>query len=104
MATDTQIAALQKARAARRRRSIKDPLEKALADPRSYVKAVRAKCWDCLGRPGSRTRDREILACEADHCPLWHLRCRIVQSAAKREACRMASETTSGYDPAEMSE
>lgn len=51
-----------------------DPLEKAAANPKSKALAIKAKCYDCVGRdadPGWRDRVR---GCQIMICPLWNVR------------------------------
>lgn len=55
-----------------------DHLERAARQPHSITAAIRAMCWECVGRTNSRQNSararREIAACTAWGCPLWGLR------------------------------
>ena len=46
-----------------------NPVEKALANPKSLRMAINANCWEC-----SCEQINEIRFCTATSCPLWHLR------------------------------
>lgn len=50
------------------------PTEKALADPASRPKAIRATCYECLGAEDCPNIRDEIAFCTAWGCALWHLR------------------------------
>jgi hypothetical protein len=56
----------------RRRRP--NPLDEALAKPKSRVLAIRAKCWDCEGRGADPGWQRRVRECVVESCPLWHVR------------------------------
>lgn len=55
-----------------KRGEVLDPMQKALANPRSPKMAIRAMCWQCEGGfadPGVRQR---VGACAKEgSCPLW---------------------------------
>ena len=57
--------------------NLKNPILKALNNPKSRSAAIAAKCCDCVGcdlnrlEPGFRTTIRE---CEDYHCPLHSFR------------------------------
>lgn len=53
---------------------ILNPTEKALADPKSRSKAIRATCYECLGAEDCPNVRNEIGHCMAFDCALWHLR------------------------------
>lgn len=50
------------------------PTEKALADPASYPKAIRAACYECLGGEDCPNIRDQIAYCTAWDCALWHRR------------------------------
>jgi hypothetical protein len=50
------------------------PTEKALADPKSRSKAIRATCFECLGGEECPNVRREVGRCTAFDCALWHMR------------------------------
>lgn len=50
------------------------PTEKALADPASRPKAIRAACHECLGGEDCTNIRDEIAFCTAWSCALWHRR------------------------------
>lgn len=50
------------------------PTEKALADPGSRHKAIRAACYECLGGSDCPNVRHEIAYCTGWDCALWHLR------------------------------
>jgi hypothetical protein len=50
------------------------PLDRAKAMPSSYAKAVRAKCWDCVGRGADPDWKGAVRECQITSCGLWHLR------------------------------
>jgi hypothetical protein len=58
----------------RLRRKRPNPLDEALARPKSRVLAIRAKCWDCEGRGADPGWQRRVRECVVESCPLWHLR------------------------------
>jgi hypothetical protein len=58
----------------RLRRRRLNPLDEALAKPKSRVLAIRAKCWDCEGRGADPGWQRRVRECVVESCPLWHLR------------------------------
>lgn len=92
-----RLAALEKARQARSRDGQeRSPLEVALASPRSRDKAIAAKCWDCCGRLGRNAWRKEVLACQARQCPLWHLRTATVHKGGRKKASGVASVVNSG--------
>lgn len=51
-----------------------NPIEKALADPKSRPKAIRAACYECLGGDECPNIRREIGRCTDYSCGLWPLR------------------------------
>lgn len=51
-----------------------NPIEKALTDPKSRTKAIRAACYECLGGEECPNIRREIGRCTDFGCGLWHLR------------------------------
>ena len=66
--------------------NLKNPILKALNNPKSRSAAIAAKCCDCVGcdlnhlEPGFRTTIRE---CEAYHCPLHSFRPYISKTGLK---------------------
>ncbi len=46
-----------------------DPLEKALANPKSLRAAINAKCFDCANH-----QRREVTRCTVTRCPLFPVR------------------------------
>jgi hypothetical protein len=52
----------------------RNPLEHAVADPKSVAKAIKATCYDCVGRGEEDGTMREIATCTSWGCPLWQLR------------------------------
>ena len=82
--TDTThlSAALQKAQAAKKAKKEAGeetirltPMEAHQADPLSKAKAIKAKCYECMGGDceGVNWR-REIKLCSATECPLFPVR------------------------------
>lgn len=53
---------------------ILDPIEKAMRNPKSLRLAIRAKCWECVGKDDDPNPRKEVAGCTAPQCPLWPLR------------------------------
>lgn len=51
-----------------------NPRDQALAKPQSKTAAIRAMCWDCLGRGADGNWQKAIRECEIVKCPLHHVR------------------------------
>jgi len=64
--TDKMSAVRAKIKVGYKRRN---PIEIALADPKSFRKAITAKCWDCSGKQWD-----EVYDCRVTSCPLHALR------------------------------
>lgn len=50
------------------------PTEKALAEPPSYPRNIRAMCYECLGGEDCTNIRDQIAYCTAWACALWHRR------------------------------
>jgi len=75
------LEALEKARAvARARREAGEetirltPIEAAQADPNSRAKAIKAKCYECMGGEDSDNWKKSVKHCSSMGCPLLALR------------------------------
>lgn len=75
------IEALAKARAAARAKreageeTIRlSPIEAAQADPTSRAKAIKAKCYECMGGDESDNWKKDVKQCSSYGCPLRPLR------------------------------
>lgn len=49
----------------------RNPMEKALDNPKSMRAAINANCWDCVGQDNWVNRTRE---CDIKKCPFWAMR------------------------------
>lgn len=77
----TPLDPLEKARAAARakREAGEDiirlsPIEAAQADPTSRAKAIKAKCYECMGGQESDNWKKDVKQCSSYGCPLRALR------------------------------
>jgi hypothetical protein len=61
-------------RAAGIKTTVKDPIEKANADPKSLRKAINGKCWDCIGAGCDPNPRAAIRDCVITDCTLWPVR------------------------------
>lgn len=78
ISTDENMTPLEKARAAMAAKReageklvYRDPIEKAIADPTSKTKALKAKCWECVGAGDDPGAKQTIGECTSFDCPLW---------------------------------
>ena len=46
-----------------------NPIQKALANPKSLRAAINGKCFECGG-----DQYKEVILCKSKDCPLWSLR------------------------------
>lgn len=53
---------------------IKNPLEKAVANPESLRLAINAKCYDCIGQDADPDWRGSIRECICTDCPLYPVR------------------------------
>lgn len=53
---------------------IKNPIEKALENPKSLRLAINAKCYDCEGRDADPKVKWRIGNCQCHDCPLYPVR------------------------------
>lgn len=51
-----------------------DPIEKHLQDPLSKAKAIKAKCFDCVGRGWDPNWKKAVGNCSCLDCPLYTVR------------------------------
>ena len=51
-----------------------NPLEKAQASPKSKALAIKAKCYDCVGRDYDPGWHRRVRECPVTDCALWPVR------------------------------
>lgn len=51
-----------------------DPVQKAMAEPKSRTKAIKAMCYQCMGGGDTPNWRDEVRACKAIHCALHHVR------------------------------
>lgn len=76
----TELTPLEKARLRRAELKAKgeleilDPIEKAYRNPHSKKAAIRAMCYECVGRGSDSNWRKEVGNCTAWHCALWPLR------------------------------
>jgi hypothetical protein len=72
--------ATEKATAARRLKAEagelkqRDPIEHSIADPKSQAKAIKAMCFECVGRNDDPNPRRTVATCTSWGCPLWQVR------------------------------
>lgn len=75
--SNSNIAAMQAAKKAKQEAGeaeILNPLQHAMRDSNSLAKAVKAQCFECVGRGEDSGTRREIGNCTAWRCPLWQHR------------------------------
>lgn len=51
-----------------------DPIEKAIRLPASLAAAIKAQCWECVGRGEVSGARKDISCCTIWGCALWPLR------------------------------
>ncbi len=77
----TPLDALEKARAAAKAKREAgeetprlSPIEASQADPKSRAKAIKAKCYECMGGQESDNWKKDVKHCSSYGCPLRPLR------------------------------
>ena len=78
-----------------------NPIEKSVREPKSLKYALRAMCYECVGRELDPNPRKAIGCCTSYACPLWSLRpYRHMGESAEANDLRTAALQTPGLEPA----